>query len=166
MQHLETAIKYRTRLDLYEEKQTRKEAREAAEKLDLRSDLIENDLSKLTDLLEEHRETLLRQGYGEQDNNDKPLDLPTQTKCKDFLSKPNLIELITNLIGQSGITGEENNRLFLFVIATSHKMPDTLHALIQGSCGSGKTHLLSKIAALNATGTCRKIYPCHRKQFL
>jgi len=27
-------------------------------------------------------------------------------------------------------------------------MPDTLHALIQGSSGSGKTHLLSKIAAL------------------
>jgi DNA primase len=56
VQHLETALKYRTRLDLYEERQTRKEAREAAEKLDLRSDLLETDLSKLTDLLEEHRE--------------------------------------------------------------------------------------------------------------
>ena len=57
VQHLETAIKYRTRLDLYEEKQVRKEAREAAEKLELRSDLIENDLSQLTDLLEEYRKT-------------------------------------------------------------------------------------------------------------
>ncbi|WP_052345415.1 CHC2 zinc finger domain-containing protein, partial [Alkaliflexus imshenetskii] len=46
VQHLETAIKYRTRLDLYEEKQVRKEVREAAEKLDLRSDLVENDLSQ------------------------------------------------------------------------------------------------------------------------
>ena len=27
-------------------------------------------------------------------------------------------------------------------------MPDTLHALIQGSSGSGKTHLLIKISAL------------------
>ncbi len=57
VQHLETAIKYRTRLDLYEEKQVRKEAREAAEKLELSSDLIENDLSQLTDLLEEYRKT-------------------------------------------------------------------------------------------------------------
>jgi energy-coupling factor transporter ATP-binding protein EcfA2 len=48
-------------------------------------------------------------------------------------------------LGQSGITGEENNRLFLFLIACSYKMPDTLHALIQGSSGSGKTRLLKII---------------------
>lgn len=148
VQHLETAIKYRTRLDLYEEKQVRKEAREAAEKLELRSDLIENDLSQLTDLLEEYREeTLLRQGSGEQSNEKMP-SLAQQARCKAFLQQPDLIQNLNQLIGQSGITGEDNNRLFLFVIATSHKMPDTLHALIQGSSGSGKTHLLSKIAEL------------------
>jgi DNA primase/energy-coupling factor transporter ATP-binding protein EcfA2 len=153
VQHLETATKYRTRLDLYEEKQTRKEAREAAEKLDLRSDLIENDLSKLTDMLEELRDNDLQQSK-EENNTDALPDLAMQSKCKTFLSKDastgsaSLIERLNELIGKSGIVGEENNRLFLFVIATSHKMPDTLHALIQGSSGSGKTHLLSKIADL------------------
>ena len=147
VQHLETALKYRTRLDLYEERQTRKEAREAAEKLDLRSDLIETDLSKLTDLLEEHRESQLTMSNEQLTMEDMP-SLAEQAKCKAFLSAPGLIERINDLIGKSGITGEENNRLFLFVIATSHKMPDTLHALIQGSSGSGKTHLLSKIAEL------------------
>src|SRR5690554_4304368 len=147
VQHLETAIKYRTRLDLYEEKQVRKEAREAAEKLELRSDLIENDLSQLTDLLEEYRESQLQQSTKDADS-DKTLTLAVQAKCKAFLQQPDLIQKLNQLIGQSGITGEDNNRLFLFVIATSHKMPDTLHALIQGSSGSGKTHLLSKIAAL------------------
>ena len=161
VQHLETGIKYRTRLDLYEEKQTRKESREAAEKLDLRSDLIETDLSKLTDMLEELRDNDLQQSKEENSSDTMP-DLPTQSKCKAFLSKDastgdmvslsnrsaSLIERLNELIGKSGIVGEENNRLFLFVIATSHKMPDTLHALIQGSSGSGKTHLLSKIAEL------------------
>jgi len=147
VQHLETAIKYRCRLDLYEEKQTRKEAREASEKLELRSDLLEKDLSELTDLLEEYRDSQNQQTT-EENSNDKTMDLPTQTKCKTFLQKENLIQNLNGLIGKSGITGEENNRLFLFIIATSHKMPDTLHALIQGSSGSGKTHLLSKIAAL------------------
>jgi len=147
VQHLETAIKYRCRLDLYEEKQTRKEARESAEKLDLRSDLIEKDLSELTDLLEEYRDSQSQQAT-EENSNDKIMDLPTQTQCKTFLQKDNLIQNLNQLIGKSGITGEANNRLFLFIIATSHKMPDTLHALIQGSSGSGKTHLLSKIAAL------------------
>ncbi|ALO13871.1 DNA primase [Salinivirga cyanobacteriivorans] len=147
VQHPETGIKYRCRLDLYEEKQTRKEAREASEKLDLRSDLVENDLSELTDLLEEYRDNQLQQTT-EESNSDKALSIPEQAKCKAFLKKQNLIENLNELIGQSGIVGEENNRLFLFVIATSHKMPETLHALIQGSSGSGKTHLLSKIAAL------------------
>jgi energy-coupling factor transporter ATP-binding protein EcfA2 len=52
------------------------------------------------------------------------------------------------LIGLSGVVGENNNRLFLFIIATSYKMPDTLHALIQGTTGSGKTHLLGRISGL------------------
>ena len=153
IQHLETGLKYRCRLDLYEEKQTRKEAREAAEKLDLRADLIETDLSKLTDMLEELRDSQLQQTQ-EENNTDKALNLAEQAKCKAFLQQDastggtTLLQNINELIGRSGITGEENNRLFLFVIATSHKMPDTLHALIQGSSGSGKTHLLSKIAAL------------------
>jgi len=147
VQHLETAIKYRTRLDLYEEKQVRKEAREASEKLELRSDLVENDLSQLTYLLEEYRDNQLQQTT-DKANNDKPLSLPEQAQTKSFLQKENLIKELNDLIGQSGITGEDNNRLFLFVIAASHKMPDTLHALVQGSSGSGKTHLLSKIAAL------------------
>src|SRR5690554_4327919 len=141
VQHLETAIKYRTRLDLYEEKQVRKEAREAAEKLDLRSDLVENDLSQLTDLLEEYRESQLQQSTKDADS-DKTLTLAQQARCKAFLQQPDLIQKLNQLIGQSGITGEDNNRLFLFVIATSHKMPDTLHALIQGSSGSGKTLLI------------------------
>ncbi len=146
VQHLETALKYRCRLDLYEEKQTREEAREAAEKLDLRSDLIENDLSELCDLLEKHRENGLETNSPK--DNDPTPDLPTQSKCKDFLSKPKLIDRINELIGKSGITGEFNNRIFLFIIASSYKMPDTLHALIQGSSGSGKTHLLGKVADL------------------
>lgn len=153
VQCLETGTKYRCRLDLYEEKQTRKEAREASEKLELRSDLVENDLSQLTDLLEEYRDNQLQQTT-EESNNDKPLSLPEQAITKTFLSEPPsetvkpLIWRFNDLIGQSGIVGEEKNRIFLFVIASSHKMKDTLHALIQGSSGSGKTHLLSKIAAL------------------
>jgi energy-coupling factor transporter ATP-binding protein EcfA2 len=46
------------------------------------------------------------------------------------------------------VVGEENNRIFLFVTATSYKMKDTLHALIQGSSGSGKTRLLKIISQL------------------
>jgi hypothetical protein len=63
----------------------------------------------------------------------------------EFLSKPNLIKRWNDLIGKAGVVGEENNRIFLMGIAITHKMREPLHALIQGSSGSGKTHLMARI---------------------
>jgi DNA-binding MarR family transcriptional regulator len=52
------------------------------------------------------------------------------------------------------VVGEEESRIFLFVIASSYKMPDTLHALVQGSSGSGKTHLIIKLSAMMPEEDC------------
>ena len=59
-------------------------------------------------------------------------------RCLEFLKGPNLLARINELIEQAGITGEENNRLLLFVVASSFAMPNTLHALIQGASGAVK----------------------------
>ncbi|WP_163411592.1 CHC2 zinc finger domain-containing protein [Flavobacterium ajazii] len=66
----------------------------------------------------------------------------------DILKQNNLLQQINKLIEQSGIIGEENSRLLLFIIASSYKTKQPLHAIVQGSSGSGKTHLISKIADL------------------
>jgi len=80
----------------------------------------------------------------------KKVSVPTATagKCIEFLKSEKLIEKFNELIGKAGIVGEEVNRILLFVVASSYKMPDTLHALIQGSSGSGKTRLLKIISQL------------------
>ena len=65
-----------------------------------------------------------------------------------FLQQNNLLQEINTLIEQSGIIGEANSRLLLFIIASSYKTKQPLHAIVQGSSGSGKTHLISKIADL------------------
>jgi DNA primase len=64
----------------------------------------------------------------------------------DFLKQDNLLQELNKLIEQSGIVGEANSRLLLFIIASSYKTKQPLHAIVQGSSGSGKTHLISKIA--------------------
>jgi DNA primase len=138
--------KYRTKLDLYEHKQVEKTAREAGELLNLRSDLLEIDLYGLTDLLEEHRDKLAEREQGANQKPDVKLSAEAESRCKEFLSKPDLVNRINNLIGRAGVVGEKNNRIFLFGIAVSYKMPVTLHALVQGSSGSGKTHLLAKVS--------------------
>lgn len=137
--------RYRNRLDLYENKQTERIAREAAEKLNLRADLLELDMCRLTDLLEDYRDS--RETGQKPESARVALDSTASGRCKDFLSKSNLIQRFNGLIGKAGVVGEENNRVFLFCIAASYGMPDTLHALIQGSSGSGKTHLLVKISS-------------------
>ena len=143
IENMETARKSRHKLDLYEDRQSAKVAREASEKLGLEHESVICDLSLLTDLLDEYRE-----GRMDRDSkNVKSVEIPESMKsdCLSFLKEPKLLERINAMIGRSGVVGEELARLFLFVIASSYKMEDTLHALIQGSSGSGKTHLLATI---------------------
>lgn len=143
------------KLDLYEFNQVEKTCKTLAEKLGLRKDLIEKDLSQLTELLEFYREKKIHQ---KQNNSSTKIEVSTAsaTKCIEFLKSENLIQKFNKLIGKCGIVGEENNRILLFVIASSYKMQDTLHALIQGSSGSGKTRLLKIISDLMPTEDAKK----------
>jgi DNA primase len=139
---------YRSKGDLYEYKQLHALALQASEKLNVKADAVEKDLQILTHLLEEYREQQQVNPNVTQQQYAIKIGESTQAKCIDFLSKENLIQRINELIGKSGVTGEDNNRIFLFVIASSYKMKNTLHALIQGSSGSGKTRLLKVISEL------------------
>jgi DNA primase len=133
------------KLDLYEYKQVEATCKIIAEKLGLPKDCIESDLMQLTNLLEVYRDKQLHKVKGRQESK---IQVPTATatKCIEFLKEKNLIQRINGLIGKGGIIGEETNRILLFVIASSYKMNDTLHGLIQGSSGSGKTRLLKVIS--------------------
>ena len=140
--------KSRNRLDLYEDKQVKKVGRIIAEKLALRYDAVELDIQLLTDELEEIRERNRLRTLENDKSTKVILPLERQQKCRDFLKLPNLLKRINELIGQAGVVGESNNRLLLFVVASSYKMPHTLHALIQGASGSGKTRLLKIISQM------------------
>ncbi|MFV0506791.1 MAG: toprim domain-containing protein [Bacteroidales bacterium] len=64
----------------------------------------------------------------------------------DFLKRKHLLKNLNQLIGKAGIVGEENSRMLLFLIIISYLNKSPLHALVQGSSGSGKTHIISRIA--------------------
>jgi len=133
------------KLDLYEYNQVEKTCKVAADKLGIDKEKMEGDLQELMKLLEFHRDKQINKKQ-----TDKRIEVPTATvsKCIEFLKSQDLISQFNKLIGKAGIIGEENNRILLFVVASSYKMRDTLHALIQGSSGSGKTRLLKIICLL------------------
>jgi DNA primase len=137
----------RQKLDLYEDKQISRCARAVAERLGLRADLIELDLDRLTELLEAHRESI-RSEVKREEATKIAVNQADRKRCLQFLKAPDLLGRFNELIERAGITGEENNRLLLFVVASSFAMPNTLHALIQGASGSGKTRLLRVVSDL------------------
>lgn len=139
----------RMKIDLYDYKQIQAAAETAAELLHTAKDQTTKDLQLLTHLLENFRETQL-QNHPLRSRNKTIVQVPeaSAAKCIAFMQRKNLLQEFNKLIGKAGVTGEENNRLFLFVTASSYKMKDTLHTLIQGSSGSGKTRLLKIISML------------------
>ncbi|MCA0398869.1 MAG: toprim domain-containing protein [Bacteroidetes bacterium] len=138
--------KARNRVDLYEDKQVERLAKDVSERLQLRRELLEVDLYRLTDLLEQHRDELLQQEKQQSGQSQYVLTPKEKAEAEAFAKKPKLLKRLNDLLGGSGIVGEERNRLFLLLIAISHKTADPLHALIQGSSGSGKTRLLKQIS--------------------
>ena len=141
----EHGTNYRSKVEIYEDNLVQKYCKAACEKLGLRAQLMDLDISLLTDYLEAYRADLTTT-----DDSSKPLKTfkissLDRRKAKAFLAKPKLFERLNKWIGKTGIVGEERTRLLLLIVASSYKCKDTLHALIQGSTGTGKTLLLRKV---------------------
>jgi DNA primase len=146
IEHPQSGLKARNRIDLYEDKPVERVCQEVSEKLGLRKDQLEADLYRLTDLLDQYREQQLQNPT---EGAARPLPVLTakeRQELEGFAKKPKLVKRLNELLGQAGIVGEERNRIFLLLIAISHKMPETLHGLLQGSSGSGKTRLLKQVS--------------------
>ncbi|MEO6883118.1 MAG: hypothetical protein ABI199_03735 [Bacteroidia bacterium] len=139
--------KERVKIDLYERQHLLQFAAQIAELFHQNTAGIENDLILLTDLLETFREKQTEQAQPVFNNKRNYAALLPETKknCVAFLSNKNLMQNIDKLIEQSGVVGEENSRRLLFVVASTYKMKETLHVLVQGNSGSGKSHLINTI---------------------
>lgn len=124
---------------------------------DINSLIIGHETDILIHLIEQRKEIVFLFSIEEEVKiiNKLGTAIPEPAKSSSFggagqaiqtLQQDNLLKSINKLIEQSGIIGEENSRLLLFIIASSYKTKHPLHAIVQGSSGSGKTHLISKIA--------------------
>lgn len=147
VEELATGRRERTKIDLYERDQVVLYAQQIAELFNQAPEQVEADLLLLTDLLEQHREEELAKSKvsNQKQRNQSVLSAEKQNACVQFLSGKNLMKGIDELIEQAGVVGEESTRRLLFVIASTYKMNTPLHALVQGTSGSGKSHLINSI---------------------
>jgi hypothetical protein len=137
----------RHNMDLYNDVQLEKFIRKIAERLEVGASVASASLSDLTAELENYR---MQQIKAQQEHQIKTylLNETEKAEAMEFLTAPDLMERTNQLIGQSGILGEEINRLIMYVIFTSRKRSQPLHVVSLGASGTGKTHLQERVAEL------------------
>ncbi|MGS0749228.1 toprim domain-containing protein [Halpernia sp. GG3] len=95
-----------------------------------------------------------------------PTEFVRKLSATEFLQQKDLLKSLNQLIEKSGIIGEENSRLLLFLITISYLNKSPLHGIVQGSSGSGKTRATQPDRGLDATGRCLKVYENYRIKFI
>ncbi|BAV06180.1 hypothetical protein SAMN05421788_106244 [Filimonas lacunae] len=136
----------RSNLDLYNDAQVEKLVRKTAELFSLGSSYMAKVLEELTNALEAHRITSLQQLEVKKEK--KVLSPEEKREAITFLQQPNLVKTTGELIGASGVIGEEHNRLLMYLIFTSRKRENPLHIVSLAASGTGKSYLQERVAAL------------------
>ncbi len=138
-----TTSAIRDSIDLYYHSQVEKLVVTIAERLQISATRIRKELLFLTDALEKYRLEFIN-------TPEEVYELTTTDKKKaiTFLKSKNLLEKTNTLIGQSGIVGEVNNRILMYLIFTSRKATNPLHCISLGKSGTGKSHLQNSIGSL------------------
>lgn len=140
------SLAVRHNLDLYNDTQVEKLIRKTATKLEIGSSVVEASINELIEELEKYR--LQEIENTSQKVEVRQLTTEERKEAQALLQSDNLLEKTNALIGQSGIIGEEVNRLIMYLIFSSRKREQPLHVISLGSSGTGKTHLQESIGNL------------------
>jgi predicted transcriptional regulator len=135
-------------LDLYNDNQVEKFVRKVAERLEIGTSVVRRTLQEVTKELENYRFLLLQEYEEANKPYIKELTIVEEKEAIKFLKRKDLLIKTNELIGKSGVIGEQVNRLLMYLIFTSRKTNNPLHCISLGSSGVGKTHLQSKVAEL------------------
>jgi len=135
-------------IDLYNDNQVEKLVRKVAERLEVGTSVVRRTLQDLTKELENYRFLLIEKEQEAYRPFYKELTATEETEAIKFLKRKDLLLKTNELIGKSGVIGEQTNRLLMYLIFTSRKTNNPLHCISLGSSGVGKTHLQSKVSEL------------------
>ena len=142
---------FRDTIDLYSFGQVDRLIKQASEKLEISSGMISKVLTDLTRELEGYcqgkRAEKRRQEEEKQKEEKDSYSTQELRKAGDFLSCADLTQKTFELFDHLGLVGQQKNGLLLFFIFLTRFFKNPLHAIVMGSSGAGKTHLLKGVAA-------------------
>jgi DNA primase catalytic core len=134
-------------LDLYHRQQTEQLIETIAENFDVNIKQTAASIGELTNELEAYRLERIEALQPKKDTRPELTEAQKQAAINE-LKRENLLQRTSQLIGLSGIVGEETNRLIAYLVYSSRKRQNPLHIMFLGSSGSGKTYLQEKVSEL------------------
>jgi len=134
-------------IDLYNDDVVTKLIRKLAERLELGTKEVQTAMYTLIGELENYRLQQIEVNAPEVVKKRKLTEKQKQDAIQ-FLKSENLLQKTNELIGLTGLVGEENNRLLMYLIFTSRLREQPLHIISLGASGTGKTYLQEKISEL------------------
>jgi len=134
-------------VDLYNDDLVEKLIGKTSERLETQCKTLRLAIARLTEQLEQYRLTHLESQKTKAPTR-RTLTPERVNQAIAYLRSPDLLELTGRDIGRTGMVGEENNRLLMFLIFTSRLRETPLHIISLGASGSGKTYLQEKVSEL------------------
>ena len=134
-------------IDLYHADYLEKFTGKASEQLETGTNVLKRAIAELTQQIEQYRLSKI-ESLKEQKPQARQLSEQRYRKAINYLKSPKLMERTGQDIGRTGMIGEENNRLLMYLVFTSRLREQPLHVISLGSSGTGKTYLQEKISEL------------------
>ena len=133
-------------LDLYHDDQVQKLIRKAAERLETGTSKTGQSLTKLISHLENYRLEELAKVKTSEESTPRIPTKEEKAAALTFLKTEDLMAKTDELLGESGIVGEQVNRQILWLVYSSRKRPKPLHVICLGASGTGKTYLQDMVS--------------------
>jgi len=134
-------------IDLYHSDYLEKFIGKASEQLETGTNTIRRAIAEMTEQIERYRLSKI-ESQKEQKPQARQLTESRKNKAINYLKAPKLMERTNKDIGRTGMIGEENNRLLMYLIFTSRLREEPLHIISLGASGTGKTYLQEKVSEL------------------
>jgi DNA primase catalytic core len=141
---------FRDTVDLYSHTGSERLIKQASEKLEISSTLLSEAVTALTAELERYRQAKreeYRQREERREVSGKDFFTEEQMQAASTLLNSKALNRLTHeLFNHLGLVGQQDNAMLLFFIFLTRLFQKPLHAIVMGSSGSGKTHLLQGVA--------------------
>ena len=143
-------LSFRDTADLYSHSQADRLIKQASEKLEISSSIVNETVTGLTKELEAWRKQKREEKRKSEETKEKQtkdiFSRDWMQKAAGFMTSSNLTRNTYKLFSNLGLIGQQDNATLLFFIFLTRFFKNPLHAIVMGSSGSGKTHLLQGVA--------------------